>query len=206
MAKLQSSSSANGSSIGEVDTIMALAKGAVKDGFIRKEVLDHLSSFDPQVPYSTRHGYLFSTFVRLLNEMKPSSNMKQSLKVQMEVKHKKVKAYSLFLLLIGPKVASEAQTLALAQEAVRNGLIDPVVLKQLSSFHRQVPTPTKHRYLLACFSTKLQQLQKEVIISYKAMHYSYNINVPSVVWDPEDTILGPDQLSYLLEKLVSYAY
>ena len=208
MAKLQSSSSANDSCIDEVDTIMALAKGAEQDGLVKSDVLDQLFSFDPQVPYSTRYGYLLSSFVKLLNQMKPSSNMNQLLKHQMEVDHERVEVYSLFLLLIGPKVTSEAQTLALAQEAVRNGLIDPVVLKQLSSFHPQVPTPTKYRYLLACFSTKLQKLQKEVMISYKAMHFLcyHNINVPPVVCDPEDTILGPDQLSYLLEKLVSCAH
>ena len=186
MAELLSSSS-GGSSTYE-DDMKALAHGALEDKLIKQTVMDKvfsLSSLDK------RHRYLLSKFVQV------NSSEHEMLMIQ---------AYSLSLMLIRPLMTtSELEVLTLAQEAARDGLIDKEVLHQLSSLHPQVPISMKYRYLLACLNTKLEQLQDRVSILYKAS-CKYNINVPSVAHGPEDTPLGLDQLSYLVEKLVPYAH
>ena len=101
--------------------------------------------------------------------------------------------------------SSESDTLALAQKAVRDELIDQYVLEHLTSLHLQVPSTMKHKYLLACLDAALKKLSmyyKELPDKYrKYVIVDHTPNTSSTVG-----VLDTKQLPDLIEILAVHAY
>lgn len=100
----------------------------------------------------------------------------------------------------------EVDTLALAQEAARSGLIKPSVLSHLTSLHPQVPNPVKHRYLLAQLheavegDSRLFARMIKMLLDYKPTLRS------AVLSDTDNTPLRSEDISRIVEYLVRYSY
>lgn len=99
---------------------------------------------------------------------------------------------------------SEQDAVALAQAAVRAGLIGHEVLNHLASLHPQVPNSMKHRYLVAQLYDKVKNDRDyfarvvEVLSQFEPQ--------PKAAQSASDTPLGAEHVSDLTELLAGYKY
>ena len=104
--------------------------------------------------------------------------------------------------------AAEADTIALAREAVRAGLIKQDVLDHLTSLHPQVPSSMKYRHFLI-------QLKKSVEVNINDEHFftkmvqvllefQPNQNLENI--DKDSASFSHEHIPELVEFLANYAY
>ena len=102
---------------------------------------------------------------------------------------------------------TEPEILVLAEEAMKDGLIQHNVIYQLKSLHPQVPNSMKYRYLLACFNTALKECKAgNDCIPKKFQKYHLQPPTNTFCDVEEEVVLSFDQLPDLVEFLVAHAY
>ena len=92
-----------------------------------------------------------------------------------------------------------ADTIALAREAVRAGLIKQDVLDHLTSLHPQVPSSMKYRYLLLELH---KEVKKDEKLFMKMLHVLFQPRLNTTT----NVIFGPEHISELVEFLAKYKY
>ena len=178
----------------ESETV-ALAVQAVREGLIKKDLLDHLTSLHTQVPTSMRHRYLLLHIRAILKE--------------------KLKEFEMSILKISPyQLHSESDPFEFATKAEKAELIDRCVLDRLTSLYPEIPSKLKPLIDFKQVSENLKQLLlKETLeMSHSAKPLLLCLdpsNTASKIADSADSadsLLAPEQLSGLNELLAKYAY